>query len=324
MAFTSQGLDINVMWKMCDDPDCTCQVISFFLSPPQGSPLAPHIDLDVDMAMECEVDAHKRTEAETAVVEDFMRHGRAGLFAQVREGWREAKRTRKRVNEYVIDPREVESGTLVLYSSIIDEAGSILEGGQSCSFTFTHQGRRYYAEDLYCPKPGCKCHEFGLIVLGPVSAEGQEVLDGLFFAKITTRGKVTIANITRPDLIDQKGAEVLIRSLREQTPDMLPDMRERARTVTAIGARSLAAAKRAASAPRTAAATQVASAPRTAVVPFAGSPVERSATKSEVLPPRVADAPSPVITTGEKRKVGRNDPCPCNSGKKYKKCCGAG
>ncbi|MDA7791233.1 SEC-C metal-binding domain-containing protein [Opitutales bacterium] len=23
-------------------------------------------------------------------------------------------------------------------------------------------------------------------------------------------------------------------------------------------------------------------------------------------------------------KVGRNDPCPCGSGKKYKKCCGIG
>ncbi len=23
------------------------------------------------------------------------------------------------------------------------------------------------------------------------------------------------------------------------------------------------------------------------------------------------------------KKIGRNDPCPCNSGKKYKKCCGA-
>lgn len=22
------------------------------------------------------------------------------------------------------------------------------------------------------------------------------------------------------------------------------------------------------------------------------------------------------------KKIGRNDPCPCNSGKKYKKCCG--
>jgi len=24
----------------------------------------------------------------------------------------------------------------------------------------------------------------------------------------------------------------------------------------------------------------------------------------------------------KKKKVGRNDPCPCGSGKKYKKCCG--
>jgi preprotein translocase subunit SecA len=24
-----------------------------------------------------------------------------------------------------------------------------------------------------------------------------------------------------------------------------------------------------------------------------------------------------------KNKAGRNDPCPCGSGKKYKKCCGA-
>jgi len=28
-----------------------------------------------------------------------------------------------------------------------------------------------------------------------------------------------------------------------------------------------------------------------------------------------------VTRKGE--KVGRNDPCPCGSGKKYKKCCGA-
>lgn len=26
----------------------------------------------------------------------------------------------------------------------------------------------------------------------------------------------------------------------------------------------------------------------------------------------------------EKHKVGRNEPCPCGSGKKYKRCCGAG
>jgi preprotein translocase subunit SecA len=27
------------------------------------------------------------------------------------------------------------------------------------------------------------------------------------------------------------------------------------------------------------------------------------------------------VVRGE--KIGRNDPCPCGSGKKYKKCCGA-
>ncbi|MCH5277080.1 MAG: preprotein translocase subunit SecA [Desulfovibrionaceae bacterium] len=33
---------------------------------------------------------------------------------------------------------------------------------------------------------------------------------------------------------------------------------------------------------------------------------------------------SPHQITSEQPKVGRNDPCPCGSGKKYKKCCGAG
>ena len=32
----------------------------------------------------------------------------------------------------------------------------------------------------------------------------------------------------------------------------------------------------------------------------------------------------PVTVRRKGKKVGRNDPCPCGSGKKYKKCCGAG
>jgi uncharacterized protein YecA (UPF0149 family) len=30
----------------------------------------------------------------------------------------------------------------------------------------------------------------------------------------------------------------------------------------------------------------------------------------------------PKTVTREMPKVGRNDPCPCGSGKKFKKCCG--
>jgi preprotein translocase subunit SecA len=31
---------------------------------------------------------------------------------------------------------------------------------------------------------------------------------------------------------------------------------------------------------------------------------------------------TPKPATREEAKVGRNDPCSCGSGKKYKKCCG--
>jgi hypothetical protein len=39
-------------------------------------------------------------------------------------------------------------------------------------------------------------------------------------------------------------------------------------------------------------------------------------------PKPVNPPPAPAVTTGTvKKKIGRNDPCPCGSGKKYKKCC---
>ena len=41
--------------------------------------------------------------------------------------------------------------------------------------------------------------------------------------------------------------------------------------------------------------------------------------RADALPPA---APTSIRRTGQ--KVGRNDPCPCGSGKKYKKCCGPG
>lgn len=36
------------------------------------------------------------------------------------------------------------------------------------------------------------------------------------------------------------------------------------------------------------------------------------------------DVPKVETVVHEGPRVGRNDPCPCGSGKKYKKCCGAG
>ena len=57
------------------------------------------------------------------------------------------------------------------------------------------------------------------------------------------------------------------------------------------------------------------SAPATAAPPRATGPQQ---------PPRVGGDDAKVMTVRrEEPKVGRNDPCPCGSGKKYKKCHGA-
>ena len=36
----------------------------------------------------------------------------------------------------------------------------------------------------------------------------------------------------------------------------------------------------------------------------------------------ISDFPKPAHQIQKKKKIGRNEPCPCRSGKKYKKCCG--
>jgi preprotein translocase subunit SecA len=56
---------------------------------------------------------------------------------------------------------------------------------------------------------------------------------------------------------------------------------------------------------------------------------ELEALSSRAKKPREAYANSPEeqqqrTVVRQSPKVGRNDPCPCGSGKKYKKCCGAG
>lgn len=46
--------------------------------------------------------------------------------------------------------------------------------------------------------------------------------------------------------------------------------------------------------------------------------------RSPGLPPGFPSAANSPLAPAAGPKVGRNDPCPCGSGKKFKKCCGAG
>jgi preprotein translocase subunit SecA len=56
---------------------------------------------------------------------------------------------------------------------------------------------------------------------------------------------------------------------------------------------------------------------------FAVQPAKQQVAYAEpVMAFNRGEAPAPVTKDKKEGKVGRNDPCPCGSGKKYKKCCG--
>ncbi len=54
-------------------------------------------------------------------------------------------------------------------------------------------------------------------------------------------------------------------------------------------------------------------------------PKQKKATTKKAVKPTKKEVPTkkPKKKVVLEAKVGRNDPCPCGSGKKYKKCCGA-
>jgi preprotein translocase subunit SecA len=52
---------------------------------------------------------------------------------------------------------------------------------------------------------------------------------------------------------------------------------------------------------------------------------ERKKLTAEVVDPDAPPLPeTPVEQAQRTKSAGRNDPCPCGSGKKFKKCCGKG
>jgi preprotein translocase subunit SecA len=58
-------------------------------------------------------------------------------------------------------------------------------------------------------------------------------------------------------------------------------------------------------------------------LPLARSGDGRRRREPAITPTRsLRTAAAPALAPAMKAKVGRNDPCPCGSGKKYKKCCG--
>ncbi|MCX4243991.1 YecA family protein [Paraliomyxa miuraensis] len=146
-----------------------------------------------------------------------------------------------------------------------------------------HEGSFYKVEDLHCIKPGCTCEDVCLIFSELRDTEAVDV------------GRVTVSV---PKLKATEATTPLASALWAKlraTKVLVGELERRRRRMREIGK-----------------AVQ-----REGLVRHEPEPKHEPMAQPLLTTGPTVDAPSVRRTT----KVGRNDPCPCGSGRKYKRCC---
>jgi hypothetical protein len=150
-------------------------------------------------------------------------------------------------------------------------------------FQFTHEGVEWFVDDMYCIRPGCTCDKTGL---------------GLYHkpSDLTRSEKPPKIKVflhldyhTGTFKLEEKRSGcpdpgVLVETLLAANAGLLATFQHRHAQLRQLGRRLLAAPEK--------------------------------PDRGDSFPPEHQTVRAPA-------RPGRNDPCPCGSGKKFKKCCGA-
>jgi hypothetical protein len=297
VRFSSHPRPFLVKDSYCSNADCTCNEVflTFKEISDSGEQLPDPLSFAASVHLDTwqEKDPPSRSPEVAAWVREFLANCPSGRRAEFKASYEEGRRVAKRIAEYTIDPDDVEEGKLVSFADILAEQRALSEGGTGYTYQFLHQGREYLVEDLYCPNPNCDCQTIHLEFFESVSEEDGESprvsIFQRFQAKVAFDGRLKVLERAKCSLAD---ARALLSAWWKEHRDDLPMLQGRYQEVKEIGQRNLEAEAR----------------------PLARfrAPLD----KPDALPEVFADDRPP-----EKRRVGRNDPCPCGSGKKYKKCC---
>ncbi len=283
------GQSFSAVLEVCGNPCCACATVG----------LSCRHDAMPDQSNVFHLDVTRRAPAEDpssipghdALARSFVAEARDAEWEWLGRVFISAKyRQMKTMNLDTLEvrfPPEVLSGdgSMLGYQEVFPWAKV---------FYLSADGVEWFATDQHCVRPGCHCTETGLTFYrcqtkDAPSAEPQECGAFLFFDRSTggCSGETARPGSPAPD--------ALLQALRSAHPDLAEVLGERHRQLQQLGKRLL---------PRPA---------HDARQPFpnliAGEPWPAKSAVPAV--PRRTDA-----------KPGRNDPCPCGSGKKFKKCCG--
>jgi hypothetical protein len=291
VRFASHPGLFQVTVDYCANLDCECADVRFHLAAKSGdggtAAKPTRLEIRVDPESWSEVDPPERPEAQAKIVSEFLYDfppSEREAFAAMA---RDKKQTQRRLREYRLEPDDIDRGFLIPYKQIASEEGSIASGGTAYSFGFLHEEHEYLVEDLYCANPSCGCREVHLrffeLHRGAGKDDGHVAKDS-FMAVMSLNGNLKIKD--SGDLT--RGQALGIASAwHANAGDVLETLKWRYDKIKEIGRRSM---------------------------PSAGA-------EGRGIGPAAINRPL-VRALSTPARPGRNDPCPCGSGKKFKRCCG--
>ncbi len=288
VRFSQCPRPFQVAMTRCANPECECTEVAFGLQEVMevDEPNEDAIVFTIRLDGETweEVDPPPRTPEIARLVQEFLRDYPPSEREAIQRIGREKKRIVRSLQEYRIDPELMASGELLAFGEITHDRSSGRFITHSFFCGFEHDGVDYYVDDLYYPNPECDCREVYLAFLRCAPSPKP---DGGIVAEHDFLVKLTLDG--RATIVDREcrnivEAKSVLAAWQLRFGDDIDLLRWRYRKIKEIARRSR-------------------------------SRYDDVIRRADI----VAREPSPVGL-----RVGRNDPCPCGSGKKYKRCCAKG
>jgi hypothetical protein len=312
--FASRERPFVVRERHCLDLECSCTDawLMFTEVDLNGKSLKAPLTFEVriNLRLGRERRPPKRAPEVQALVREFLVCLPAERFEDMVECRHEQRAIQRRLEEYMIDASTM--GELVCYSDVIYEEGGMLRNARRFSFFFNHNGCDYLIEDYYCPRPSCDCRNVQIEFWKRIEAPGRSrrvEVNQHARASITLNGRLEEITLHEED---RRSAETLAQAWVANCPEQLEECRQRYERIKSIGHRSLA------SHPAVAPTATPIVAPKNRPTASSTAATMR-ATSNENTDRRL---PKPTKSSSPRTRIGRNEPCPCGSGKKFKRCCG--
>lgn len=301
MRFTSHPSSFRVHCLTCDNLECNCTAVTFQLVEvrrrdlPSAMPL--QISIRVDIPLWQEVDAPPRSAEIREIVSEFLRDYPSSERTLLNQGLRDRRRIVEQLEQCLAAPEDVETGRLIDFGELTDGLGETIWDSWLGIYIVEWEGAAYHARERYCLNPACDCRQVHLSFLYPSSrknSRGKQILEEHFQVLLQLDGGMQVDKVYHGD---RALAERVMAKWEKDYRRNLKYLRWRYDKMKEIGRRSLEAADEREG--------------------FGDEPPSAPSSPDPFQPP------TPPIRRSPDR-VGRNEPCPCGSGKKYKKCCGRG